>query len=83
VAGSTQHGRRLVGSPPRRARVAGVLAAAAVAGMSLTLSARSTSASIPLDCHGYGGQGPGGYISSLVQSCEQSVQSLLASPPAP
>lgn len=66
-----------------RVRLAVGLAATALAAVPLTLSARTTSASLPLDCHGFGGQGAGGYVSSLVQSCEQGVQSLLASPPAP
>lgn len=60
----------------------------AVAGLALTAvplalgaghgGARVAEASL-LPCTGYGGQGLGGYVSSLAQNCENAVETALAS----
>lgn len=64
-------------SPRRwRTRVAVGLAAFGLAAVPLTLSSHHAAASLP--CHGYGGQGAGGYISSMAQSCEQYVESIVS-----
>jgi hypothetical protein len=83
---SDSHNRLVYTVSRKRPRIAVALAAAALAAVPITLGTRATDASntsIPIQCQGFGGQGAGGFISSLVQSCEKSVQSLVASPPAP
>jgi hypothetical protein len=76
---------RLVRSRSRvRARLGVALAATAFAALPVTFAARDTDASntsLPIQCQGFGGQGAGGFVSSLVQSCEKSIESLVASPP--
>jgi hypothetical protein len=62
-----------------RTRIAIGISALGLAAVPLTLSSHHAAASLP--CHGYGGQGAGGYISSLAQSCEQFVESVVSPVP--
>lgn len=55
---------------PRRARI---LAAAAVAAMAALWAPSSAVQASPLPCNGFGGQGAGGYISSMVTNCLSSL----------
>ena len=65
-----------------RTRIAIGLSALALAAIPVTLSTHHAAASLP--CTAEGGQGPGGYVSSLVKSCEAYVGTVLATPtPAP
>ena len=65
-----------------RTRTAIGLSALALAAVPITLSSGHASAALP--CSGYGGQGAGGFVVSLAQSCERYVGTVVATPtPAP
>ena len=61
-----------------RTRVAIGVSALGLGAIPVALSSGHASADLP--CKGYGGQGVGGYVSSLATSCEGFVGSVVATP---
>lgn len=53
-------------------RSARILIVTLAAGAALVVPRAAVHAS-PLPCQGYGGQGAGGYVSSLVESCVSAI----------
>jgi len=62
----------------RRARLAIGLSAASLSAIPVILTSGHASASLP--CSGEGGQGAGGYVSSLVKSCESYLGTVTTTP---
>ncbi len=70
--------RRNPGSRHWRTRIVIGASALGLAAIPVTLSSGHASAALP--CNGEGGQGAGGFVSSLVVSCEQYVGTVAATP---